>query len=572
MKDYKEILAEQISEIIDVPVDEIYKLIEVPADKKMGDFAFPCFTLAKTLRKSPNLISQNISEKLREQLPEIISHTENKGPYLNFFLNKKVFIQEVYSSIINREYRKALQLGNDRTVVIDFSSPNVAKPFSIGHLRSTSIGNSLYRIFEFCGYKVIGVNHLGDWGTQFGKLMVAYEKWGDEIDDAENKIQKSYEIYVRFHDEAENNPELEKTAREWFRKLEAMDERAVEMWEYFRKITIDELKRIYELLNVKFDYYTGESFYNDNLDAVVEELQIKGLLKESEGALIVDLDKWDMSPALVKKTDGTTLYITRDIAAALYRKNTYDFDKALYVVAHQQSNHFSQLRKVLDLMGYKWYDDIVHVQFGLVRIGGKMASTRKGHVVFLEDVINEVKRLAYEKIKESDFYKDLSVKEQEQRALEIGISSVVFFDLKNNRIKDIEFDWDEVLNIKGETGIYLQYNHARLYGIINKYIEQFGEIDTEQVVITEEAGFEVARLLYDFIEKVKISLKSYEPSIIARYLLDLAKEFSVFYTKFKVINEDNETISSERILTIVAVKEILSTGLSLLGIKPLERM
>ncbi|MDH4129985.1 MAG: arginine--tRNA ligase, partial [Spirochaetota bacterium] len=538
----------------------------------MGDFAFPCFSLSKVMKKSPQKIAEEIVAKSLHS--KVFSEIKVLGPYVNFYLNKNGFIKSVFEEVLNWSKSDFHSMGKGKTVVIDFSSPNIAKPFSIAHLRSTSIGNSLSHIYEYLGYKVIRINHLGDWGTSFGKLIVAYKLWGSAEDLEKYPIKKLLELYVRFHKEAKANPELEEEGKGWFKKLEDGNKEAVKLWSWFKELSLKEFNRMYELIGVRFDYYWGESYYQDKIDKTLNSM--KELLSESQGALIVDLTKYDMPPLLLKKQDGATLYATRDIAASIYRWEQFSFDEMIYVVGGEQELHFKQFFKVLELMNYKWVNRCSHIGFGLIQFKDGKMSTREGKIIFLEDVIEKAKELALEKINETESEKTieerLNDKEKEERALKIGISSVIFSDLKNGRMKDILFDWDEMLNTKGETGIYLQYAHARLCGILRNFEKRIGPIVENKLNITEDYSFDIAKELYLFNDRLVHAVKVKEPSVIARYLLDLGQSFSSYYRANQVINDNNPELSQERVLTVLAVKKVLSDGLKLLGIEPLDRM
>ncbi len=548
---------------------DIYNLIEIPPKKDMGDYAFPCFPLAKVLKAPPIKIAKELVEKLSPS--SLFNNIKSIGPYINFYLDQVSYTNLVLNNVLSKDYNPK-NIGKNKTVVIDFSSPNIAKPFSIAHLRSTSIGNSLSKIFSYLGYNVVCINHLGDWGTSFGKLITAYKHWGND----NNLISIKYllSLFVKFHREAENNPSLDDEARNWFRRLEHKDKEALILWDRFKSISLEEFKRMYKILNVDFDYYWGESYYQDKIEDTITKLNKKGLISKSQGAEIILLD--DMPPVLLKKQDGATLYATRDITASIYRKERLNFDKMIYVVGAEQNLHFKQIFKVLEIMGNEWVKDCHHVSFGLIQFKQGKMSTRKGQIIFLEDVIDNAAKLALDKINESDSdikRNNITDEEKKQRALKVGISSVVFFDLKNGRQKDIIFDWKEILNPKGETGIYLQYAHARLCGIIKNFEKDIGKADKHHSIkITENNSFNIAKVLSTFNSKVMFASENMEPSIIARYLLDLAQVFSSYYRINKVINKDDHLLSKERLITVLAVKKVLSSGLRLLGIEPLEEM
>jgi len=571
---YQKKIAQQLQPWLTCTEQEIIALLERPPKKEMGDFSFPCFTLSKVLKKAPQKIAEEIALQIHET--PLFSEVKAVGPYINFFLNQINFITESLKKILHLNEKKFTSVGAGKTIVIDYSSPNIAKPFSIAHLRSTSIGNSLAHIFEYLGYKVVRINHLGDWGTSFGKLIVAYQRWGNNDDLMPNPIKKLLELFIRFHKEAKENPHLEDEARSWFKKLEDQHSEAVRLWKWFKDLSLKEFKRMYDLLGVQFDHYWGESFYQDKIPPLLKEIEKQNLSSESEGAIIINLDKYDMPPVLLKKQDGATLYATRDMAAAIYREQQFDFHQMIYVVGGEQALHFNQFFKALELMNYKWFKDCHHVGFGLIQFQEGKMSTREGRIIFLEDVIEQAKKLALKKINETEAEKPVDKRltddERNERALKIAVSSVIFYDLKNGRMKDVLFDWDEMLNPKGETGIYLQYAHARLCGILRKFEQRIGEIDQSEFNITETASFDIVKALSMFRERVIHAAKMYEPSVIARYLLDLAQLFSSYYRANQVINEDNQQLSQERVKTVLAVKSILADGLRLLGIEPLEKM
>ena len=561
--DFKIEIAKSISKAADLSVDEIVGLIEIPPDKKMGDYAFPCFKLAKTLRKAPPLIAQEISGKIEK--PDFVSSVAVQGAYLNFFADKSYFVKEVLLKAETKDYGKS-DKGNGKTIVIDYSSPNIAKPFHVGHLRSTVIGNALYKIYTSLGYKCVGVNHLGDWGTQFGKLISAYKRWGSKEAVEKDGISELMRIYVKFHDEAEKEPSLNDEARGWFVKMQEGDDEAISLWKWFYDLSIKEFERVYDILGVKFDAYTGESFYNDKMDAVVEELKEKNLLKESNGAMIVDLEDSGMPPCLIIRSDGGTLYATRDITAALYRKKTYDFHKCIYITAIDQNLHFAQWFKVIEKMGYDWYKDLVHVPFGLVSLESGKLSTRHGNVVLMEDLlkgsIDETKRIIEEK--------NPNLPDKENVAKQVGIGAVIFNDLYNGRIKDVVFSWSRMLNFDGETGPYVQYTNARACSVIKKA----GDVDLSKAdfnTLTDEASVDVCKLLNDFPVKISDAADKNEPSIISRYLVDLAQAFNKFYHDNPILVDEEET-KAARLTLVKAVSNVLVNGLALLGIAAPEQM
>ncbi len=564
--DFKYEAAKLIAKAADMEIDEVLGMIEVPANKEMGDYAFPCFKLAKKFRKAPNLIAADICGKLEGS--DSFTKIECVAAYINFFTDKSSYAKTVIESVNNAgaKYGESSE-GEGKTIVIDYSSPNIAKPFHVGHLRSTVIGSALYNIFEKLGYKCVGINHLGDWGTQFGKLIEAYKLWGSKEAVEEKGISELTRIYVKFHEEAEKDDSLNDRARAWFVKMQDGDEEAISLWKWFYDISIKEFERVYEKLGVKFDYYTGESFYNDKMDAVVEELKDKNLLVESNGAMIVDLEDAKMPPCLILRTDGGTLYATRDITAALYRKKTYDFDKCIYVTAIDQNLHFAQWFKVIEKMGYDWSKDLVHVPFGLVSLEDGKLSTRKGKVVLMEDLLNEAVKKTTGIIDE----KNPDLPNKEEVAKQVGIGAVIFDDLYNGRIKDIVFSWDRMLNFDGETGPYVQYTHARACSVLKKagYDKKAENIDYS--VLTDDAAADVCKTIALFNDKIKEAANRYEPSVIARYLVDVAQSFNKFYHD-NIILADDENVKNARLALVDAVRTVIKSGLAILGIDAPKQM
>ncbi|WP_026477019.1 arginine--tRNA ligase [Alkaliphilus transvaalensis] len=566
MMDFKKKLGQELQPYMgEMSLEEIISTIEVPKNADMGDFAFPCFKLAKVFRKAPNAIAQELVEKI--ELSDAFAKVENVGGYLNFFVNRNAFAEAIINEVMDKKNQfGSSKIGEGKVVCIDYSAPNVAKPFHVGHLRSTVIGNSLYRINEFLGYKCVGINHLGDWGTQFGKVIVAYRNWGNKEEIEKEPIKTLLDLYVKFHDEAEANPALEDEARGWFTKMEQGDEEALSLWQWFSTETIKELKKVYALLDVQFDYYQGESFYNDKMDVVLEEMKEKKLLQESEGAVIVDLSEFDMPPCLVQKKDGSTLYATRDITAAIYRKNTYNFHKCLYVTDYSQNLHFAQWFKVIELMGFPWAKDILHIPFGRVTHEGRRIQTRKGNVVLLEEVLTG----AVTRVKEIIEEKNPNLENKEQIAQDVGIGAVIFNDLSNNRIKDISFSWETAFSFEGETGPYVQYTHARASSVLRK-AEMEVTSDFNPEVLTDDVTMTVLKDLQRFPEVIQDAERKNEPSIITRHIIDIAQGFNRFYHDHPILVEDVET-KKARLAVVYAVKEVLSIGLYLLGIKAPEKM
>ena len=554
-----------ISTVADIPEQEIRDSVEVPPDEKLGDYAFPCFVLSKKLKKAPDKIASELAFQLKPTA--LIQEIYSIGPYLNFRVNKAQLAEFVLSQIFDQgQVYGSDEVGKWKTVVIDFSSPNIAKPFGIGHLRSTVIGNALYHIFKKLGYNTVRVNHLGDWGTQFGKVILAYKMWGDEKDLIKDPIATLYDLYVRFHREEEKDPKLEEEARFWFKKLEDGDRETKALWEKFRSYSLEEFNRVYRILGIEFDTIAGESFYNNLMEPTVQEIKSKGLAEISQDALVVNLERFGMPPCLLKKKDEATLYATRDIAAAIYRYHTYHFYKSLYVVGTAQKLHFQQLFKVLELLGYQWAKDCVHVDFGWIKFKQEMMSTRKGNIILLEDVLNKSVELARKIIEE----KNPELANKEEVAKEVGIGAVIFADLSTRRNKDIDFDWDQALSFDGESAPYVQYTHARLCSLMRKYEKPVGKIVNYEVVSSEEE-ITLIKLLESFPRIIKSAADNYEPSFICSYLIDLCANFNRFYQKHRIITVDHG-LTEARMLLIKAIQITLENGLSLLGIEAPERM
>ncbi len=547
-------------------IEDAASMLEVPPDAAMGDFAFPCFKLAKVLRKAPPLIAAEIAGKLAK--PSWLSNIEVKGAYINFFLNKVEFAQAVLEEAhAQGERYGSSDIGGGRVVTMDYSSINIAKPFHIGHLSTTAIGNSLYRIYNFLGYQSVGINHLGDWGTQFGKLITAYKLWGDDADIEKRSIHALLDLYVRFHEEAKKNPALDDEARAWFKKIEDGDEEALSIFGRFKETTLKEVGKVYDLLGVKFDSYAGESFYNDKMQPVIDELREKNLLELSEGAYVVRLDDYDLPPCIILKSDGTTLYATRDLAAAFYRKKHYNFYKSLYVVAYQQNLHFKQLFKVIELMGYDWAKDMEHVAFGMVSLTTGTLSTRGGNVVFLEDVLKQAIAKTLAVINE----KNPELENKEQVAEDIGVGAVVFSALSNGRIKDIVFDMDRVLNFDGETGPYVQYTHARCRSVLRRAEGQLEGVAPDYSALDNEDALRVVKLVASFPETILRAQEKNEPSFVTRHTIDLAQAFNKFYYDHRIIDDDGAKTAARLLLTRVTA-DIIKTGLYLIGVKAPDRM
>ena len=542
--------------------DEIYSALMPTQNEKNGEMCLPCFKFSAKLRKPPQQIASQLQQSLKENA--FIKKTAVAGGYLNFYFDRAAVAKEVMGGLRDKDYALPPLENNEKTVCIDYSSINIAKPFHIGHLLTTAIGGSLYRISKFCGYNAVGINHLGDWGTQFGKLIVAYKKWGDDEDIKKRNIRALLDLYVRFHKEAETHPELE--GRHWFKKIEEGDKEALAIFESFKQITLREVQKVYDRLGITFDSYAGESFYNDKMQPVIDTLKSKNLLKMSEGAEVVDLEEYGMPPCLILKKDGTTLYATRDLAAAIYRKKTYDFYKNLYVVAYQQNLHFRQIFKVLELMGYEWAKDCVHVPFGMVSLeGAGSLSTRKGNVVFLSDVLDS----AVEKAREIIDAKNPDLPEKNKTASDVGVGAVIFGALSGSRIKDISFSLEKALSFDGETGPYLQYTHARCCSILDKAGEVKGYADFS--VLEQDEAFALVRLTDEFYHTVLLALEKYEPSIISRYLIDVAQAFNKFYVNNRILGE-SDNVTFTRLMLVRAVESVLKTGLNLILLNAPEKM
>ncbi|MBN1039230.1 MULTISPECIES: arginine--tRNA ligase [unclassified Clostridium] len=562
--DYKNKIAQLIKEHVDLDIDAIEKLIEIPPKSEMGDYAFPCFQLSKVMRKAPNMIAETLKDAINKDGFERI---ENLGPYLNFFVDKGVFAENTINKILKDgdSYGES-NIGEGKTVCVEYSSPNIAKPFHVGHLFTTAIGNSLYKMFKKEGYDVVGLNHLGDWGTQFGKLISAYNRWVDEDALEKAPIDELLRIYVKFHDEAEKDPSLEDEGRMYFKKLETGDVEAQALWKRFRDLSLKEFERVYDILGVKFDSLAGEAFYNDKMDVVVNELKDKGLLVESNGAQVVMLDDYNMPPCIVLKGDGASIYATRDLAAAMYRKKTYDFYKSIYVVGSPQALHFKQVFKVLELAGHEWANDCVHVGFGLVKFADRKLSTRKGEVVLLDDLIRESVEKTLEVINE----KNPNLENKEEVAKKIGVGAIVFTYLKNSREKDIVFDWKEILSFEGETGPYVQYSYARANSIISRAENISSEVDYSKLSSKEE--FELVKVLANFNNQIKLATDKLEPSILTRYVIEVAKSFNKFYNAHSVLNLDDEVLKATRLSLVKSSLQVIKNGLELLGIDVVEKM
>ena len=557
--DFKQKVVDLVSEQVDLPKEKIAMLIERPKNAKMGDYAFPAFALAKIEHKNPALIAKEIAEKISD---DNFTSIEAVGPYVNFAIDHAKLVNATLNDVLTeKDHFGDQQLGKGN-VPIDMSSPNIAKPMSMGHLRSTVIGNSIAKTLEKVGYSPIKINYLGDYGTQFGKLITAYRLWGNEEDVKKDPITNLFHYYVKFHEEAEKDPKLDDEGRAAFKKLENGDEEEIKLWKWFREVSLQEFNRIYKELGVTFDSYNGEAFFNDKMQPVVDELREKGLLEESRGAQVVNLGE-DENPALILKSDGSSLYMTRDLAAALYRKKEYDFVMSLYVAGGEQSGHFKQLKQVLKKMGYDWADNIHHIPFGLITQGGKKLSTRKGNVVFLDKVLKDAVSLAEQQIEE----KNPNLANKDQVAHDVGVGAVVFHDLKNDRMDNFDFDLEEVVRFEGDTGPYVQYTNARAQSILRKANK---EISMDNLSLNDDWSFAVAKAIADFPAIVAKASEKFEPSIIAKYALDLSKKFNKYYANVRILDEDDQL--NARLALVQATSIVLTEALRLLGVNAPKEM
>ena len=568
MKNFKEIIAKQIAKTIEINEKELESYIETPKDTKNGDYAFPCFRLAKELRKAPPAIANEIKEKIEPV--EEIEKIEVVGGYLNFFINKETLAKEVLEEILKTEQYGKSEIGKEKNIVIDYSAPNIAKPFHIGHLRSTVIGGALYNIYKYLGYNVTGVNHLGDYGTQFGKLIEGYKMWGEEYDIEKDPINELTKIYIRINEACKNDEQILENCRNNFKKLEDGDPYCVEIWKKFRELSLQEFQKVYDLLGSKFDSWNGESFYSDKMPEVIDILQKTGKLVESQGAKIIDLeDKGINTPCIIEKSNGSTTYATRDLAAILYRARTYDFDKALYVTSYEQVLHFKQVFEVAKLLGLdeKYTNGLEHVSFGMVLLPEGKMSTREGNIIKLEELLNE----AISRAKEIIEQKNPDLENKEEVAKKVGIGAVIFNDMSASRIKDEVFDWNTILNFQGETGPYIQYTYVRTKSVLEKagYLPKIEDVNTEN--LSDDYSMAIFKLIYNFEDVLVQVTDKNEPSILARYLIDLAKAYSSFYNENKIIVEDKE-VQDARIYLTYATSEVLKQGANLLGIEMPEKV
>lgn len=565
MINFKEKVRDALSIVIEgLSKEEIENLIETPPSFDMGDYAFPVFRLAKTYKKAPNLIAEEIKEKLSHN--EYFDKVENAGPYVNFFICKEKLLEIVYKEIEEKgDMYGSSDMGKGKNVIVEFSSPNIAKPMHIGHIRSTVIGNALYHIFKHLGYNTIAINHLGDYGTQFGMLIAAYKLWGDREAIEKNPIDELLDLYVRYNKLQELDPAARDTARDWFKKLEQGDEEATEIWTWMKKLSIVEFEKVYDMLGIKYDSYKGEAFYSDKMPAVIEEIKEKNIGKMDDGAYIVDLKPYGLTPLIIVKSNGTTTYATRDIAAARYRKKTYDFYKNIYVVASEQNLHFQQWKQVLKLMGDEWADDCIHVNFGLISLKDGALSTRQGRVLKLEDVLNK----AIEKTREIIEKRNPNLENKEEVAKMVGTGAIVFQELFNQRIKDYVFDWDKTLSFEGETGPYAQYTYARCKSLI----EKSGGFDPAKVdfSLVKDEAYEILKYVYDLPRTIVLAMEKYEAFYITRNIIDIAKSFNKYYAANQIITDD-EKLTNSRLAIVDIVQKAIKVGMNLIGVQTPDRM
>ena len=570
MIDFKQKLAEELSKQTNIPENETYELLEIPTDEKLGDFSLPCFKLAKIFKKSPQIIAEELKENLHFE-EGFIKKVEVVGGYLNFYIADEIYVKNVLTEIANKqENYGSSNIGNGKNIVIDYSSPNIAKPFHIGHLRSTVIGNSLYKTYQFLGYHCTGINYLGDWGTQFGKLIEGYKRWGEEYHIEENPIDELTKIYVRINELAKEDESVLEACRDNFKKLEDGDEYCTKIWKRFRELSLKEFQRIYDMLGTTFDSWNGESFYSDKMPEIIDILNKTGKLVESQGAKIIDLeDKGINTPCIIEKSNGSSTYATRDLAAIMYRARTYDFDKALYLTSYEQALHFKQVFEVTKLLGLdeKYTNGLEHVSFGMVLLPTGKMSTREGTSVKLSELLNESISRAKAIIEE----KNPDLKNKDEVARKVGVGAVIFNDLANSRIKDEIFDWDTILNFQGETGPYIQYTYVRTKSVVEKAggVPDISEVNTE--LLQDEYSIRLAKLIYEFEDVLVQVTDKNEPSILSRYLIDVAKAYSNFYNENKIINED-KALQDARVYLTYSVGRILKTGAGLLGIEMPDKM
>ena len=564
----KKKICQYLSEVlVEISEEELMKTMEIPPEEKMGDLALPCFAMAKKMRKNPMLIAAELAEKLNEQKDELgIEKVESVGAYCNIHLKRDLFVEKCFESLQKDKYGVS-QIGAGKTVCMDYSSPNIAKNFHVGHLRTTVIGNSLYKIYQKLGYNVVRINHLGDWGTQFGKLIVAYKLWSSEELVKEKGIEELLRIYVKFNDKAESNENLIIEAREWFVKMEQNDSEALEIWNWFKEISMVEFERIYDLLGISFDSYLGESFYRDKVPALVEKLKEKELLVESQGAQVIDLEEYNMPPCLITKSDGSSIYHSRDIAAILYRKEKYDFEKCLYVTGLEQSLHFKQIFTAIEVMGYDWSEGLIHVPYGLVSLAGEKLSTRGGNIIYAEDILKEAIERAYTAIIE----KNPSLTDKEEIAKRVGVGAIIFHDLFNQRIKNVDFSWKEVLNFDGTTGPYAQYTYARAKSVLRKAGKMVEGSEIDYTTLTDDVTYNLVKALASYEDAVMSAAEKNEPSVVARYVISLATAFNKFYHDCTILQAE-EKVKKARLVLTDMVQKILCEACGLLGMECPEEM
>lgn len=553
--------------LVEMSEEELMKTMEIPPEEKMGDLALPCFAMAKKMHKNPMQIAKELVEKLNDRTEELgIEKVESVGAYCNIHLKRDLFVKKCFESLQKEKYGVS-QIGAGKTVCMDYSSPNIAKNFHVGHLRTTVIGNSLYKIYQKLGYNVVRINHLGDWGTQFGKLIVAYKLWSSEEQVKEKGIEELLRIYVKFNDESENNESLIVEAREWFVKMEQNDPEALKIWNWFKEISMVEFERIYDLLGISFDSYLGESFYRDKVPALVEKLKDMGLLVESQGAQVIDLEKYNMPPCLITKSDGGSIYHSRDIAAILYRKEQYNFEKCLYVTGLEQSLHFKQIFTAIEVMGYDWSEGLIHVPYGLVSLAGEKLSTRGGNIIYAEDILKEAIERAYNAIID----KNPSLADKEVTAKKVGVGAIIFHDLFNQRIKNVDFSWKEVLNFDGTTGPYAQYTYARAKSVLRKACKmvEIGEVD--YMALTDDVSYNLIKVLVSYEDAVINAAEKNEPSIVARYVITLATAFNKFYHDCTILQAEEKEKKARLFLTDL-VQKVLCEACGLLGMECPEEM
>ena len=565
----KEEISKVIAKVVGTQdVEGIMHLMEIPPDRSMGDLAIPCFSFAKTMHKNPALIANDLKEALLCEKEKLGLHlVKAVNGYCNLFIDRAKYIEKVFAKCME-ENEGVSKTGVGKTICIDYSSPNIAKNFHVGHLRTTVIGNSLYQIYQKLGYRVVRINHLGDWGTQFGKLIVAYKKWSCKEKVEQKGIEELLDIYVKFNQEAETQPELMDEARSWFVKMEQGDEEALAIWEWFKEISMVEFERVYDMLGISFDTYMGESYYRNMVPKLAEELKEKNLLIESQGANVIDLSAFDMPPCMITKKDGGSIYHSRDIAAVLYRKEHYHFDKCLYVTGMEQCLHFKQVFKAIELMGYEWYSDLIHIPYGLVSLEGAKLSSRKGNVIYAEDILNEAVKRAAKSIKE----KNPELSDKNTVAKRVGIGAVIFHDLFHQRIKNVDFSWDDVLSFEGTTGPYVQYTYARAKSILRKNHTQIAHQNICYESLADDVTFELVKMLNGYENAIRSAADHYEPSIVARYVMSLSSAFNKFYHECPILQEENEACKTARLKLVTLVTDTIRDACGLLGMDCPEEM